>query len=285
MAVDAFAQAESSPSRLGDRGVTVMGILNVTPDSFSDGGQFQQTQSAIERAVLMSQQGASIIDVGGESTRPRSKGISVDEELDRVIPVIEGIRKRIDTLISIDTSKPIVMQEAVSAGAGFINDVRALREPEALCTAAQLGVPICLVHMKGEPHTMQDNPTYGNVVNDVRAFLKSRAGVCEKAGIAATDIYLDPGFGFGKALEHNMELLRNLGRLIELGWPVLIGLSRKQMVGALLGDLKRDRTAGSVALAMLAAVKGVSILRVHDVAETIDAIRVLGKVGAVELAF
>ena len=265
--------------------MTVMGILNVTPDSFSDGGQFQQTQSAIERAVLMSQQGASIIDVGGESTRPRSKGISVDEELDRVIPVIEGIRKRIGTLISIDTSKPIVMQEAVSAGAGFINDVRALREPEALCTAARLGVPICLVHMKGEPRTMQDNPTYGNVVTDVRAFLKSRADACEKAGIAATDIYLDPGFGFGKALEHNMDLLRNLGRLIELGWPVLIGLSRKQMVGALLGDPKRDRTAGSVALAMLAAEKGASILRVHDVAETVDAIRVLGKVGAVELDF
>ena len=251
----------------------VMGILNITPDSFSDGGVFLSPDKAIDQALRMAQEGAAIIDVGGESTRPGARPVSVREEMERVLPVVEALHARLPLPISIDTSKPEVMRAAVAAGAGLINDVRALREPGALETAAQLGVPVCLMHMRGEPRTMQDKPEYADVVGEVRDFLKERLDACMSAGIPASRLVVDPGFGFGKTLEHNIELLRGLKKLQSLGVPVLAGLSRKSMIGKALGLPVEQRLHASVALAVMAAQQGARIVRVHDVGPTVEALR------------
>lgn len=251
----------------------VMGILNVTPDSFSDGGRFVGREQAIAHARQMAVEGASIIDIGGESTRPGAQAVSVDEELARVIPVIEAVRAELEVIISIDTSKPAVMTAAVAAGAGLINDVRALREEGAVQAAAAAGVPVCLMHMQGEPRTMQRQPHYADVVSEVRDFLLERAQCCETAGIARQQILLDPGFGFGKTLAHNLQLLRGLPQLVAAGYPLLVGLSRKSMIGALLDLPVEQRLTPSVALATLAVWQGANIVRVHDVTETVQAIR------------
>lgn len=251
----------------------VMGILNVTPDSFSDGGRFIGRNAALRRVRAMIAEGAAIIDVGGESTRPGARAVSVDEELARVIPVIEAIRSDSDIPVSIDTSKPEVMRAAVAAGASLINDVRALREPGALEVAAALGVPVCLMHMRGEPRTMQQNPHYDDVVEEVLAFLDARVAACEAAGIPRSRLILDPGFGFGKTLEHNLALFRALPRFVATGLPVLVGVSRKSMIGQVLEVPVEDRLAGSLALATLAVGLGAAIVRSHDVRETVHAVR------------
>ncbi len=252
----------------------IMGILNVTPDSFSDGGRYDRLDAALYHAERMVVSGADILDVGGESTRPGAQPVSEAEELDRVIPVIEALSARFEKPISIDTSKPAVMREAVVAGADMINDVNALRAEGAVAAAAEAGVPVCLMHMQGEPRTMQRSPRYDDVVTEVRDFLLERARVCEVAGIPRDAIVLDPGFGFGKTLEHNLELLRQLPVLCATGYPVLAGISRKSMVGAITGREVDDRLAGSLAMALLALEGGARILRVHDVAETRDVLRV-----------
>lgn len=250
-----------------------MGILNVTPDSFSDGGRYDRPGAAIEQVRRMVAEGADIIDIGGESTRPGAPDVPLDEELQRVIPVIEAIRRESDISISVDTSKPAVMREAIQAGASLINDVRALQEPGALETAAELGVPVCLMHMQGQPRTMQASPHYDDVVQEVRDFLLQRVEACRTAGIAQENLILDPGFGFGKTLQHNLRLLRELGTFVETGYPVLVGVSRKSMIGKLLNDRAVDeRVAASVGLATLAGWLGAAILRVHDVQETADAL-------------
>jgi dihydropteroate synthase len=251
----------------------VMGVLNVTPDSFSDGGNFLPRERALGHARAMVAEGADIIDIGGESTRPGAKPVSVQEELDRVIPVIEALREEVAVPLSIDTSKPEVMRAAVAAGAGFINDVYALRAPGALETAAGLNVPVCLMHMQGEPRTMQENPQYRDVVADVREFLFERVAAAEAAGIARDRIVVDPGFGFGKSVEHNLQLLRGLNALAALGIPVLAGLSRKSMIGKLLGLPVERRLHASLALALLAVQNGANIVRVHDVGPTVEALR------------
>lgn len=256
----------------------VMGILNITPDSFSDGGVFFDRAEAVAGAVRMAQEGAAIIDVGGESTRPGARPVSVQEELDRVIPAIEAIAAEIAVPVSVDTSKPEVMRAAVAAGAGFINDVLALRADGALEAAAALGTPVCLMHMLGEPRTMQDNPQYDDVVNDIRAFLEARIAACVAAGIARVRIVVDPGFGFGKTLEHNLELLRRLKEFAALGVPVLAGLSRKSMIGKALGLPVGRRAHASVALALLAVQNGAQIVRVHDVGPTVEALRMYAAV-------
>lgn len=256
-----------------------MGILNVTPDSFSDGGRFQGRDAALRHAERMCAEGAAIIDVGGESTRPGARGVDVEAELDRVIPVIEALTERLPVPVSIDTSKPEVMRAAVSAGAGMINDVRALREPGALESAAACAVPVCLMHMQGEPRTMQQDPIYTDVVSQVHGFLSERVDACEASGIPRSNLLIDPGFGFGKTLHHNLALLRGLGHLLDLGLPLLVGLSRKSMIGAILGDVPVEgRLQGSVAAGLLAAGEGASILRVHDVAPTVEALKVLAAV-------
>ena len=258
----------------------VMGILNLTPDSFSDGGKYTQIETALKQTQQMLSEGAVFIDVGGESTRPGAPEVSVQEELHRVIPVIEAIAQRFDTVVSIDTSKAEVMSEAVSAGAAFINDVRALRQPGALAAASAAGVPVCLMHMQGQPRSMQSAPSYSDVVTQVRTFLQERIAACEKAGIGKTQIIVDPGFGFGKSLEHNFELLENLELLHDLGLPVLAGMSRKSMLGQLLDREVSERLAGSIAVATVAAQKGVQIIRVHDVKQTVDAVKVVSKLNA-----
>ena len=252
-----------------------MGILNITPDSFSDGGIFLSPEKAIAQALRMAEEGADIVDVGGESTRPGARSVSVQEELDRVLPVVEALHGRIPLPISIDTSKPEVMRAAVVAGAGFINDVRALREPGALEAAAQLEVPVCLMHMRGEPRTMQDEPCYADVVGEVRDFLGQRRDACLEAGIPASRLVIDPGFGFGKTLQHNIELLRGLKKLGNLGLPVLAGLSRKSMIGKALGLPVEQRLHASVALALMAVQQGARIVRVHDVGPTVEALRMM----------
>ena len=252
-----------------------MGILNITPDSFSDGGIFLSPEKAITQALRMAEEGADIVDVGGESTRPGARPVSVQEELDRVLPVVEALHGRIPLPISIDTSKPEVMRAAVVAGAGFINDVRALREPGALEAAAQLEVPVCLMHMRGEPRTMQDEPCYADVVGEVRDFLGQRRDACLEAGIPASRLVIDPGFGFGKTLQHNIELLRGLKKLGNLGLPVLAGLSRKSMIGKALGLPVEQRLHASVALALMAVQQGARIVRVHDVGPTVEALRMM----------
>jgi dihydropteroate synthase len=251
----------------------VMGILNVTPDSFSDGGDFFPPDKGIARALRMAEEGADIIDIGGESTRPGAQPVSDQEEVDRVLPVIEALRSRFSLPLSIDTSKPGVMRAAVAAGAGFINDVRALREPGALDAAAELDVPVCLMHMQGEPRTMQENPRYDDVVADVCAFLSERLRTAQAQGIPANRLVIDPGFGFGKTLEHNIELLRGLKKLRTLGAPMLVGLSRKSMIGKALGIPVDQRLHASVALAIMAVQEGARIVRVHDVGPTVQALR------------
>lgn len=252
----------------------IMGILNLTPDSFSDGGSHQQIDSAVISALAMLENGATIIDIGGESTRPGAPDVALEEELARVIPVIEAIRKKSDCIISIDTSKAEVMRQAVNAGADIINDVRALQEPNALETTAELGVPVCLMHMQGQPRTMQSNPHYDDVINDIKQFFVERIAACEAAGISRDKIILDPGFGFGKTLAHNYYILKYIDEFKMMGCEVLAGLSRKSMVGNLLGRDVDQRLAGSVAGALIAAQKGAKIIRVHDVTETADALNV-----------
>ena len=251
----------------------VMGILNVTPDSFSDGGKYYQIDNALAQAEAMLADGADILDVGGESTRPGAQAVDQQEEIDRVVPVIEAIAMRFDTIISVDTSKPAVMQTACEAGAGIINDVRALREPGALAMAAKMGVPVCLMHMQGEPRTMQNAPQYHNVVEEVVAWLLERRTACLAAGIEAQQIVLDPGFGFGKTLTHNLCLIAGLEKLCRHA-PVLIGLSRKRMLGAILGDDGANRVVASVSAALLSIQRGASIVRVHDVGPTVQALAV-----------
>lgn len=253
----------------------VMGVLNVTPDSFSDGGEFLESASAVARAREMAAQGAALIDIGGESTRPGAEPVSEAEEASRVLPVIQALVEGVNVPLSIDTSKPGVMKQAVTAGAGFINDVLALQHPGALEAAASLEVPVCLMHMQGEPRTMQRNPHYDSVVDDIHAFLEQRMNDCVAAGISEDRIVLDPGFGFGKKLEHNLELLRRLDEFLDLGRPLLIGISRKSMLGKLLDDAPPDRRLpGSLAAAVIAAWQGASIIRAHDVKETVEALRV-----------
>ena len=258
----------------------VMGILNVTPDSFSDGGRFANIDNALKQAEKMVEQGASIIDIGGESTRPGASEVSLANELDRVIPVIEKISENLDCWISIDTSKAKVMQEAVNAGADLINDVRALNEAGALEAAVKADVPVCLMHMQGAPRSMQNAPDYENVVLEVEDFLLKRVNRCLNAGIKKENIILDLGFGFGKQLKHNFQLLAATRQFVELGYPVLTGVSRKSMFGQLLNRDINNRLAGSLAGALIAVQQGSQIIRVHDVAETVDAIKVLQAVDA-----
>lgn len=253
----------------------VMGILNVTPDSFSDGGEFAVFELACRHADFLVQQGVGIIDIGGESTRPGAKDVELEQELLRVIPLVEYIAaKHKQVWISVDTSKPEVMEKAVAAGAHLINDVRALQEPGALEVAASSHVPVCLMHMQGQPRTMQQSPSYDNVIDDIKAFFNHRINACIAAGINPKNIILDVGFGFGKSLAHNYQLLANLDQFEDFGFPMLIGLSRKSMIGNLLERDIPDRLAGSLGGAMLALTKGAQILRVHDVAETIDIVKV-----------
>lgn len=251
----------------------VMGILNVTPDSFSDGGRYSAHEAALAQARAMVEAGADIIDVGGESTRPGAEAVSLEQELARTIPIIEAIAATLPVAISIDTSKPEVMRQAVAAGASMINDVMALRQPGALTTVAALGVPVCLMHMQGQPRTMQQAPSYQDVTAEVMAFLRTRVEVCLDAGIAKDHLIIDPGFGFGKTLTHNLHMFHELERFHELGLPVLVGVSRKSMVGAVLDKPVGERMVGSVALATLAVWMGASIVRVHDVEETVDALK------------
>lgn len=249
-----------------------MGVLNVTPDSFSDGGRFHGRDHAITQALEMVEQGAAIIDVGGESTRPGADDVPLEVELRRVVPVIEALAPVVPVPISIDTSKPEVMKAAVEAGAGMINDVYALRRDGALELAASLDVPICLMHMQGEPRSMQHQPSYGNVVAEILEFLQQRVIHCTQAGVKRERLLLDPGFGFGKTLEHNLSLLKHLDALVNEGLPVLVGMSRKSMVGAVLDAGVDKRLFGSVAVATLAAWQGASVIRAHDVKATVDAI-------------
>jgi dihydropteroate synthase len=258
----------------------VMGVLNVTPDSFSDGGRFASHTAAVEHGLRMAGEGAALIDVGGESTRPGAEPVTVQEELRRILPVIEQLRRASAAIISVDTSKGEVIRAAAAAGAGFINDVRALREPGALEAAAASGCGLCLMHMQGEPRTMQAQPRYRDVVAEVRAFLGERVAACRAAGIDASRLTVDPGFGFGKTLEHNLTLLRHLPELAAGGPPVLVGLSRKSSVGKLTGREADERVYGSVALAVIAALKGARIIRAHDVAATVDALKVTAAVAA-----
>ncbi|HXS92083.1 MAG TPA: dihydropteroate synthase [Steroidobacteraceae bacterium] len=251
-----------------------MGVINVTPDSFSDGGRYANSAAAVSHALRLVEEGAGLIDVGGESTRPGAQGVSAEEEISRVIPVIEALAARTKVPISIDTSKPAVMTAAVRAGASMINDVRALREPGALEAAAGTDATVCLMHMQGEPRTMQAEPRYGDVVAEVCDFLRERAAACLASGIAGDRLVVDPGIGFGKRLEHNLALLAGLPALTGLGWPVLIGVSRKSMFGVLLGRAVDERVAGGVAVATAAVLAGASIVRTHDVAATVDAVKV-----------
>lgn len=260
----------------------VMGIVNVTPDSFSDGGEHASAEAAIAHGLRLVEEGADLLDVGGESTRPGSQGVPVEEELRRVIPVIEGLAARAAVPISIDTSKPEVMRAAVAAGAGMINDICALEREGALDAAAALGVPVVLMHMRGEPRSMQEGPHYDDVVAEVHRYLADRIFAAELAGIPRARLVVDPGFGFGKDNDHNLALLAQLERLTELGVPVLAGISRKRTIGALTGrDVPAERVAGSVAAHLLAAQRGARIVRVHDVAATVDALKVWEAVAAV----
>jgi dihydropteroate synthase len=252
----------------------VMGILNVTPDSFSDGGRHYDRDVAIEAGLRMVEEGAAIVDVGGESTRPGAAPVSPQQEIDRVLPVIEGLARRTDAVLSVDTSKPEVIRAALQAGAHLVNDIRALRMPGALEEAARARAAVCVMHMQGEPAGMQANPRYDDVVSEVRDFLRERVAACLAAGIAPQSICVDPGIGFGKTLEHNLDLLRTVRVFTDLGGPVLIGVSRKSMIGIITGRPATDRLAGSLALATLAVEHGAAIIRAHDVADTVAAVRV-----------
>ncbi len=258
----------------------VMGVLNVTPDSFSDGGQFTRLDLALEHAEQMVHQGAAIIDVGGESTRPGASAVSTQQELDRVIPVIEKIAANLDCIISLDSSCPQVMETAAQAGASLLNDVRAFQREGALQVAAKTGLPVCLMHMRGEPKTMQQQPHYDSVVAEVQAFLLTRVEACLEAGIERNKIIIDPGFGFGKTLDHNLQLLESLAQLKELGLPLLVGMSRKSMIGAILNNETGERLYGGLALAAIAVTQGANIIRTHDVGPTSDAVAVAYAVSA-----
>jgi dihydropteroate synthase len=259
-----------------------MGILNVTPDSFSDGGRFCQLDAALRHAEAMVAAGATLIDVGGESTRPGARAVSPTEELERVAPIVERIHRELDVIISVDTSTPAVMREAARLGAGLINDVRSLRRDGALDAAAATGLPVCLMHMLGEPGTMQDDPHYDDVTREVAGFLAERLDQCAAVGIPAERIILDPGFGFAKTLAHNLSLFKHMEALHALGRPLLVGVSRKSMIGNALGRPVGERLYGGLALAALALTKGARILRVHDVAETIDVVRMIEAVDSAE---
>lgn len=260
----------------------VMGILNVTPDSFSDGGRFAALDAAVRHAQAMVLAGATLIDVGGESTRPGAPVVSPQEELDRVAPVVERISRELDVIISVDTSAPIVMTEVARLGAGLINDVRSLRREGALQAAAATGLPVCLMHMLGEPGDMQDNPHYDDLVGEVSAFLVDSMARCAIGGIGPERIVLDPGFGFAKTLQHNLSLFKHMEALHALGRPLLVGVSRKSMVGQTLNRPVAERLYGSLALAALAITKGARILRVHDVAETVDVVRMIAAVDSAD---
>lgn len=262
--------------------VHVMGILNVTPDSFSDGGRFSQLDAALRHAEAMVVAGATLIDVGGESTRPGARAVSPTEELERVAPIVERIHRELDVIISVDTSTPAVMRETARLGAGLINDVRSLRRDGALDAAAATGLPVCLMHMLGEPGTMQDDPHYHDVTREVGEFLVERLDQCAAAGIPAQRIILDPGFGFAKTLAHNLSLFKHMEALHTLGRPLLVGVSRKSMIGNALGRPVGERLYGGLALAALAITKGARILRVHDVAETMDVVRMIAAVDSAE---
>ncbi|MBQ0743973.1 MAG: dihydropteroate synthase [Pseudomonas sp.] len=251
----------------------VMGILNTTPDSFSDGGQYQQLDAALRHVERMLEEGATLIDVGGESTRPGADPVSVDQELQRVVPVVEAVKARFDTIVSVDTSTPEVMRSGAAVGAGLINDVRALLRSGALEAAAQSGLPVCLMHMRGDPKNMQDAPRYESIIEEVGRFLSERVEACEQAGIPRERLLLDPGFGFGKTLEHNLELFAQMQLLQPQGLPLLVGVSRKSMIGQLLQRPVEQRLAGGLALASLAVARGARIIRAHDVAATVDAVR------------
>jgi dihydropteroate synthase len=251
----------------------VMGIVNVTPDSFSDSGQFFNPQKALSRALALVDDGADMIDIGGESSRPGAAAVADDEELKRILPLTEALAQR-SILVSVDTVKPQVMRAAISAGAAMINDINALCTPDALEAVAASQAAVCLMHMQGEPRTMQEAPHYENVVEDVIAFLKERIDACVAAGITRERIVLDPGFGFGKTVEHNLELMRNLPKLRTLGLPLLIGWSRKSTLGALTGRAVDERLPASLAAALAAAAQGAAIIRVHDVRETVDALTI-----------
>ena len=253
----------------------VMGVLNVTPDSFSDGGRFLSPAAAIEQGLRLAAEGAALIDVGGESTRPGAAPVSVAEELARVVHVVRALSERTTAVISVDTSKPQVMQAAAAAGAGLINDVRALREPGALAAARASGCAVCLMHMQGEPGTMQQAPSYRDVLAEVQAFLGERVDACLAAGLQPDQLLIDPGFGFGKTFEHNLTLLRGLAELARADVPLAVGLSRKALLGKLTGRAAHERLYGSVALAVIAALHGARLIRAHDVAATVDALKVV----------
>ncbi|MGP4843678.1 dihydropteroate synthase [Marinobacter sp. 1Y8] len=253
----------------------VMGILNVTPDSFSDGGRYDALDSAVAHAEKMMREGAVFIDVGGESTRPGAAPVTVQEELDRVCPVVEAICRRLDVVVSVDTSTPEVISEAASLGAGLINDVRSLEREGALQAAAASSLPVCLMHMKGQPDNMQQAPYYDNVTAEVTAYLLARAAEAQVAGIAVDQIIFDPGFGFGKTVSHNFQLLAALDQLRAVGYPLLVGMSRKTMLGEITGREVGERLPAGLAASTIAALKGASIIRVHDVRETVDALKVV----------
>ena len=262
--------------------VHVMGILNVTPDSFSDGGRFSQLDAALRHAEAMVVAGATLIDVGGESTRPGARAVSPTEELERVAPIVERIHRELDVIISVDTSTPAVMRETARLGAGLINDVRSLQRDGALDAAAATGLPVCLMHMLGEPGTMQNDPHYDDVAREVSEFLAARLDQCAAVGIPPERIILDPGFGFAKTLAHNLSLFKHMEALHALGRPLLVGVSRKSMIGNALGRPVGERLYGGLALAALALTKGARILRVHDVAETMDVVRMIAAVDSAE---
>jgi dihydropteroate synthase len=264
---------------LAARRPLVCGVLNVTPDSFSDGGRFHGFDRAVERGCALAAEGADLVDVGGESTRPGSRPPTLAEELDRVVPVVEALSRQVPVPLSVDTSRPEVMRAAVAAGASMVNDVRALRSPGALQAAAELGVPVCLMHMQRSPETMQEDPRYRDVVAEVRTFLAERVRACLDAGIRQEHLVVDPGFGFGKTLAHNVALLASLDAFTGLGVPVMVGLSRKSLLGQLTGRGVADRLPGSLAAAVVAVQRGATLLRVHDVAATRDVLAVLDAVG------
>lgn len=255
--------------------IQVMGVVNVTPDSFSDGGQFDSTEKAFQHARQMLADGVDILDIGGESTRPGSQAVGQQEELERTIPLISAIREISDIPISIDTNKPAVMTQAVEAGASIINSIDALRQENALAVAAELGVPVCLMHMQGRPETMQQEPYYDDVVLEVRDFLQQRIDAALAAGIDSHNIIVDPGFGFGKNLQHNLQLLKSLSEFKTLDATLLVGLSRKRMIGTILDKPVGQRLYGSLSVAVISAMQGADIVRVHDVAETVDAIKMV----------